>query len=76
MAAPASKSKQKKVGRDEKEMGKMSRDLAVLRMRQQLVTAVLHVLAFVWFATHYDGRLLARLLFVPFEFVQKLSGAG
>ena len=65
VAAPASKSKQKKVGRDEKEMGKMSRDLAVLRMRQQLVTAVLHVLAFAWFATHYDGRPLARLPFVP-----------
>ena len=67
---------QKKVGRDEKEMGKMSRDLAVLRMRQQLVTAVLHVLAFAWFATHYDGRPLARLPFVPFEFVQKLSRRG
>jgi uncharacterized membrane protein (DUF106 family) len=76
VAAPASKSKQKKVGRDEKEMGKMSRDLAVLRMRQQLVTAVLHVLAFAWFATHYDGRPLARLPFVPFEFVQKLSRRG
>ena len=54
----------------------MSRDLAVLRMRQQLVTAVLHVLAFAWFATHYDGRPLARLPFVPFEFVQKLSRRG
>ena len=45
-------------------------------MRQQLVTAVLHVLAFAWFATHYAGRPLARLPFVPFEFVQKLSRRG
>ena len=53
----------------------MSRDLAVLRMRRAR-HAVLHVLAFAWFTTHYDGRPLARLPFVPFEFVQKLSRRG
>ena len=75
-AVHASKSKQKKVGRSEKELGSMNRDLAVLRMRQQLVTAVTHLFLLAWFATHYGGRPLAKLPFVPFETVQVISRRG
>eukprot|EP00310_Coccolithus_braarudii_P013263 CAMPEP_0183352084 /NCGR_PEP_ID=MMETSP0164_2-20130417/27456_1 /TAXON_ID=221442 /ORGANISM="Coccolithus pelagicus ssp braarudi, Strain PLY182g" /LENGTH=212 /DNA_ID=CAMNT_0025524437 /DNA_START=25 /DNA_END=663 /DNA_ORIENTATION=+ len=60
-----SKAKQKKIDRIEKRMMPSERNLAILKMRVQVVSTVTHLGALAWMYNKYSGIVCARL---PFSF--------
>jgi len=67
------KSHKKKIERDEERLKSNNRDLSFVKMKSMIATGFAFTALLSMFNSIFDGRLVARLPFVPISWIQGLS---
>ncbi|KAL3533973.1 hypothetical protein ACH5RR_007494 [Cinchona calisaya] len=70
------KSKTKKIDRVETSLKESSRDLSLFKLKSGGVVAVVLFMVFGFLNSLFEGKTVAKLPFVPFKIVQKMSHRG
>ncbi|CAN4118444.1 unnamed protein product [Withania somnifera] len=70
------KSKTKKVDRVETSLKESTRDLSLFKFKSGFVVAVVLFMVFGFLNSLFEGKVVAKLPFVPFRLVQKMSHRG
>ncbi|MCE3050292.1 hypothetical protein HAX54_046846 [Datura stramonium] len=70
------KSKTKKIDRVETSLKESTRDLSLFKFKSGFVVAVVLFMVFGFLNSLFEGKVVAKLPFVPFRLVQKMSHRG
>ncbi|KAK4725507.1 hypothetical protein R3W88_028286 [Solanum pinnatisectum] len=70
------KSKTKKIDRVETSLKESTRDLSLFKFKSGFVVAVVLFMVFGFLNSVFEGKVVAKLPFVPFRLVQKMSHRG
>ncbi|CAN4109106.1 unnamed protein product [Withania somnifera] len=70
------KSKTKKIDRVESSLKESTRDLSLFKFKSGFVVAVVLFMVFGFLNSLFEGKVVAKLPFVPFRLVQKMSHRG
>ncbi|XP_060177530.1 uncharacterized protein LOC132607536 [Lycium barbarum] len=70
------KSKTKKIDRVETSLKESTRDLSLFKFKSGFVVAVVLFMVFGFLNSLFEGKVVAKLPFIPFKIVQKMSHRG
>ncbi|KAG5583588.1 hypothetical protein AABB24_018001 [Solanum stoloniferum] len=70
------KSKTKKIDRVETSLKESTRDLSLFKFKSGFVVAVVLFMVFGFLNSLFEGKVVAKLPFIPFRLVQKMSHRG
>ncbi|WOG91687.1 hypothetical protein DCAR_0310937 [Daucus carota subsp. sativus] len=70
------KSKTKKIDRFETNLKESNRDLSMFKFKSGAVVALILFVVFKFLSNLFEGKAVAKLPFVPFKIVQKMSHRG
>ncbi|KAG5675111.1 hypothetical protein PVAND_005040 [Polypedilum vanderplanki] len=70
------KQQKKKIERDEERLKNNNRDLSLVKMKSMFATGFAFTALLSMFNSIFDGKVVARLPFIPISFIQGLSHRG